>query len=89
MTKQGLTLLIINAALQDCDNHVLRLSMINRLADKNCLPQRFITTNNQSFFLFTVGGCDFHYEDNGTKWFVKPAISQHATMQQQPLELLR
>jgi len=29
MTKQGLTLLIITAALRDCDNHVLRLSMIN------------------------------------------------------------
>ena len=89
MTKQGLTLLIITAALRGCDNHVLRLSMINRLADKNCLPQRFITTNNQSYFLFTVGGCDFHYEDNGSKWFVKPAVSQYSKLKQQHLELAK
>ncbi len=89
MTKSGLALIIIQAALNDCDNHVLRLSMINRLADKNCLPMRFITTANQSYFIFTVGGCDFHYEDNGSKWFVKPAISQYATMKQQHLELAK
>ena len=89
MTKSGLALIIIQAALNDCPNHVLRLSMINRLADKNCLPQRFITTNNQSYFLFTVGGCDFHYEDNGQDgWFVKPAISQYATIKQH-LELAK
>lgn len=87
MTKSGLALLIITAALKDCPNHILRLAMINRLADKNCLPMRFATVTNQSFFLFTVGNSDFHYEDNGKSWFVKPAISQYATMQQQPLEL--
>ena len=88
MTKQGLTLLIIIAALRDCDNHVLRLAMINRLADRGCLPMRFIN-GEQSFFIFTVGGCDFHYQDEGDKWFVKPAISQYATMKQQHLELAK
>ena len=88
MTKSGLTLLIITAALRDCDNHVLRLAMINRLADKGCLPMRFINGLG-SFFIFTVGGCDFHYQDEGDKWFVKPAISQYATMKQQHLELAK
>jgi len=87
MTKQGLALLIVTAALRDCPNHVLRLAMINRLADKNCLPMRFIN-GKQSFFVFTTAGIDFHYEDNGDKWFVKPALSQYKTMQQQPLELM-
>jgi hypothetical protein len=88
MTKQGLTLLIITAALRDCPNHILRLSMINRLADRGCLPMRFINGLG-SFFVFTVTGMDFHYQDEGDKWFVKPAISQYATMKQQPLELMK
>jgi len=88
MTKQGLTLLIIIAALRDCDNHVLRLSMINRLADRGCLPMRFINDSG-SFFVFTVAGMDFHYQDEGDKWFVKPAISLYTTMKQQPLELMK
>lgn len=88
MTKQGLTLLIITAALRDCDNHVLRLSMINRIADRGCLPMRFINGLG-SFFVFTVAGMDFHYQDEGDKWLVKPAISQYATMKQQHLELAK
>ena len=88
MTKQGLTLLIITAALRDCDNHVLRLAMINRLADKGCLPMQFINGLG-SFFVFTVAGMDFHYQDEGHNWHVKPAVSQYATMKQQPLELAK
>ena len=88
MTKQGLTLLIITAALRDCDNHVLRLAMINRLADKGCLPMRFINGLG-SFFVFTVAGMDFHYQDEGDKWFVKPAVSQYSKLKQQHLELAK
>ena len=82
MTKQGLALIIIIAALRECDNHVLRLKMINRLADKNCLPRQFRTIENKRFWFFTVAGCDFYYQDEGTTWFVKPAISQYVTMKQ-------
>ena len=88
MTKQGLTLLIITAALRDCDNHVLRLAMINRIADKGCLPMRFINGLG-SFFILTVAGIDFHYQNEGDKWFVKPAMPQYATMKQQHLELAK
>lgn len=88
MTKSGLALLIITAALRDCDNHVLRLAMINRLADKNCLPMRFINGLG-SFFVFTVAGMDFHYQDEGHTWFVKPAISKYAEIKQQHLELMK
>ena len=88
MTKSGLTLLIITAALRDCDNHILRLSMINRLADRGCLPMRFIN-GKQSFFIFTVAGMDFHYQDEGDKWFVKTAVSQYSKLKQQHLELAK
>lgn len=88
MTKSGLTLLIITAALRDCPNHVLRLSMINRLADKNCLPMRFINGLG-SFFVFTVAGMDFHYQDEGPTWHVKPAVSQYSKLKQQHLELTK
>ena len=88
MTKQELALLIVTTAMQDCKNHVLRLAMINNLADKGCLPMRVIN-GKQSFFVFTVAGMDFHYQDEGDKWFVKPAISLYTTMKQQPLELMK
>lgn len=89
MTKQELALLIVTTALRDCKNHVLRVNMLNRLADKSCLPMKLATTHNQSFYIFTVGGMDFHYEDQGSSWFIKPAISQYATMKNQPLELMK
>ncbi len=88
MTKQGLALLIITAALHDCDNHVLRLAMINRLADRGCLPMRFINGSG-SFFVFTVAGMDFHYQDEGPTWHVKPAVNQYSKLKQQHLELMK
>jgi hypothetical protein len=40
-----------------------------------------------SFFVFTVAGMDFHYQDEGLAWHVKPAVSQYSKLKQQHLEL--
>ncbi len=88
MTKKGLALLIVTAALQEASNHAIRLAMINRLADKNCLPMRFVTANNEAFFLFTVGGIDLHYEPEGESWFVKLAENNYKDLPKQKLELI-
>lgn len=87
MTKQGLALLIVNSALRDCKNHVLRLAMINTLADRNCHPMKFMV-GHQTFYVFTIGGVDMHYEDTGDSWFVKLAENHYKDLPSQPLELV-
>lgn len=88
MTKKSLTLLIVESALRTAANHVLRLNTINQLADKGCLPMHFINTNNKSFWMFTVAGFDFHYEETeANKFFVKIAENNYKDLPKQNLEL--
>ena len=71
MKKQDLVLLIVKAAIAHCGNHVLRVHILNQLADRDKQPMRFQGTNN-SYWLFSIGKVDLIYEvDQDNNWHVK------------------
>ena len=71
MKKQDLVLLIVKAAITGCKNHVLRMHILNQLADRDKQPMRFQGTNN-SYWLFSIGKVDLMYEvDQDNNWHVK------------------
>jgi hypothetical protein len=71
MKKQDLVLLIVKAAILGCKNHVLRMHILNQLADRDKQPMRFQGANN-SYWLFSIGKVDLIYEvDQDNNWHVK------------------
>ena len=70
MKKQDLVLLIVRTAIAGCKNHVLRMHILNQLADRDKQPMRFQGANNP-YWLFSIGKIDLMYEvDLGNQWHV-------------------
>lgn len=70
MKKQDLVLLIVRIAITGCANHVLRMQILNQLADRDKQPMRFQGANNP-YWLFSIGKIDLMYEvDLGNQWHV-------------------
>lgn len=70
MKKQDLVLLIAKVAITGCANHVLRMHILNQLADRDKQPMRFQGANNP-YWLFSIGKIDLRYEvDLDGQWHV-------------------
>jgi len=72
MLKRDLVFLIVKACLAVQKNHILRVVMIKKLADKNKAPLRFLAKRGKHYYyLFTVSNIDLKYEDDGENWTVE------------------
>ena len=70
MKKKDLVLLIVKTAILGCKNHVLRMHILNQLADRDKQPMRFQGANNP-YWLFSIGKIDLMYEvDTSGQWHV-------------------
>jgi len=72
MLKRDLVFLIVKACLAVQKNHILRVVMIKKLADKGKPPLRFLAKRGKHYYyLFTVSNIDLKYEDDGENWTVE------------------
>ena len=70
MKKQDLVLLIVKAAITNCKNHVLRMHILNQLADRDKQPMRFQGVYHP-YWLFSIGKIDLMYEvDTSGQWHI-------------------
>jgi len=72
MLKRDLVFLIVKACLAVQKNHIHRIVMIKKLADKGKPPLHFLAKGGKHYYyLFTVSNIDLKYEDDGKNWTVE------------------
>ena len=72
MLKRDLVLFIVKTVLSVQKNHILRIVAMDKLADRNKKPIKFLTRKGHHYYyLFSVSNIDLKYEDDGTTWTVE------------------
>lgn len=82
LTKKNLVLFIVLTACCYQKNHIHRLNAIQKLADKDKQPMKFLAKGGKHYYyLFSVANTDLIYEDNGKKWYIQLTDDEIKTTQ--------
>lgn len=82
LTKKNLVLFIVLTACSYQKNHIHRLNAIQKLADKDKQPMKFLAKGGKHYYyLFSVANTDLIYEDNGKEWYIKLTDDKIKTIQ--------
>lgn len=72
MQKKLLVLYIAKIALRYQKNHINRLYTIQKLADADKQPIKFLAKGGKYYYyLFSISNIDLKYEDNGNNWTIE------------------
>lgn len=82
LTKKSLVLFIVLTACSYQKNHIHRLNAIQKLADNDKQPMKFLAKGGKHYYyLFSVANTDLIYEDNGKEWYIQLTDDEIKTTQ--------